>query len=679
MPAGYVCGIAVAGFWAVVMAQLCGSAGRFHGQVVGPAAMLGWSALALGPLCLLLGGLFAVLCKAAQGGTCEDRSAAVYSWEAVGAVAAGLVFHFLVAERLPAMAVAVLVAGVYATPRAAVVLRRRQWRNGLALSVVAGAAAAFVVLSMLTSDPMRSFRWPQANVVAETDSRYGNIAVVLRSGQMTFYESGLPAFTTEDTQANEVAVHPALLAHRHPRRVLMISGGLGGALTEVLKEPVERVDYVEMDRKLVELARECLPANLKRALDDPRVHIHLQDGRQYVRTCTDRYDVVLVLVPDPATTVIGRYYTREFYQEVRRILTPGGLVCTGLSAAQARLSGPRLELHASVYHALQSVFLAVSVIPGERTQYIAAAEGEGVSLDPGLLARRLRERRVRTTFVNDTWLRFEAGPLPRAMLLQSLDAARDAPPNRDAWPIAAHYWLRTWLGEVSPKAAGLLAAASRATGALWLLLPLSLAASLPFRRRPGLTRAAAGVSILGAGFLGMGAQLALAMAYQAVAGYLYQRIGLLMSLFMLGLALGAAAGRRVAVRWPIRVRAVLLGVGALQAASALALPALFACGHAGQLTVDAAFALASGWLGCLVGASFPLAVALSATPEMPAPRAAGRLYALDLLGAALGAVLVGAVAIPAAGMGQASHALAAVVLAALAPLLVTRGPSADAR
>ena len=660
--------LAVAPVLAVLVAAASGGVGRLPGQVVGPGAIVLLSAGSLGLPCLLLGALFATLCKAAEVATGSDRSAAVYSWEALGAVCAGLLFHFAIAGRLDFAQAALLVGVVNLLAWLGTSL---DWRRAPVLSGIVIAPGVAILLALLLV-PVRSFvpdfRFHGATVLAKADSRYGSIAVVRSGGQTTFYESGLPAFTTNDVQANEVAIHPALLAHPNPRRVLMISGGLGGGLTEVLKHPVERVDYVEMDDKLVELAQEYLPQELRRALRDPRVRVHLQDGRQYVKSCSQQYDVVLVLTPDPATTALSRYYTREFYAEVRRLLAPGGLLCVGLTAAQARLTGPRLYVHAAVYHALQSVFPEVGVIPGERTQYFAA-KGETLRLDPLVLVPRLHDRRVHTSFVNDTWLRFALGPLPRDMLLSSLDSAQEAPANQDARPIAAHYWLRTWLAELSPTAVDVLTSAGRIVPALWLLVPLSLVSSVGLRRR-GLPRAAAGVCVWGTGFLGMGAQLALVMAYQAVAGYLYHRIGLLMALFMLGLAIGAALARRLAAHAPERAGAALAATAVAQIASALCLPLLFAARALSPWLMDAVFALAAAWLGGLAGLAFPLAVALAAAQTGEAARAASRLYALDLSGAAVAAVLIGAIAIPAVGIGQTSHVLAAVMLAALAPLLI---------
>ncbi len=661
-------GIAVGAMWALLWAPTCGGIGRFPGQVVGPWAMLGYSALSLGLLCLVLGGLFTGLCRAAAAEAHADRSAAVYSWEAVGAVAAGLAFHFLAAGRMQSWGVVSMVLGLNAAAGAAVWLRRKGWLTAIAFGALAAFGLAGAALSRPGAAVDLSPRWGGKSVVAEADSRYGNLAVVTESGQLTFYESGLPAFTTEDTEANEAAIHPALLAHPNPRRVLMVSGGLGGGLTEVLKHPVERVDYVEMDGKLVGLAEQYLPRKLKQALHDPRVHVHLQDGRRYVRRCPERYDVVLVLTPDPATTVVSRYYTREFYAQVGRVLAPGGLLCTGLSAAQARLTGPRLDLHAAIYHALEEVFPAVGVIPGERTQYLAAMNAPSLSLDPGLLTHRLHERRVQTAFVNETWLRFALGALPREVLLRSLDSAPNIPPNCDARPVAAHYWLQTWLAEVSPKAAAWFAVAARGANAAWLLVAVSLTGSLALRRHRRLPRLAASGAILGAGFLGMGAQLVLVMVYQATAGFLYHRIGLLMSLFMLGLAVGALGGRR-ASQWPTgRLSKALALVVAAQAASALGLPLLFAAGDLNATLLDAVFALASAWFGCLVGLSFPLAIALVTHQGDDAAGAAARLYALDLCGAALAAVLIGAVAIPALGIASTSHVLAAIALCALPPV-----------
>jgi spermidine synthase len=670
----------------VWVAQAAGGAGRFPGEVIGPATMVLLSAAALAAPCLLLGALFAALCQVAEGESGTGSVAAVYALEAVGAVVAGALFHFAIADHLRSSETAILVGAADVAGASWVwCVSRKPGCFGAGLLAAATLVAAAVACRVFSpADAFRcdrglAERWRTMEVVTETNSRYGNIAVVRGAGQITFYEAGLPAFTTQAVQANEIEVHTPLLMHPDPKRVLMISGGLGGGLLEVLKHDVERVDYIEMDRKLVDVARVYLPPRLSAALDDPRVRLHYADGRSYVKACRTQYDVILILVPDPATTALSRYYTLEFFAELERILRPSGIACIGLTAAQAKLSGPRLHLHATIYRALRDVFPAILPVPGEMTQYLAARSEELLSPDPAILMRRIRDRRLALAFVNDAWLSYALSPFARDMLLRSLASAEDVLPNRDSRPVSCHYWLRMWLSQLAPRAAGWLQSAERIVAGAWFLLPLGLLLSFALWRHPALPQFGAGLCIWGTGFLEMGAQVALILSYQAVAGYLYHQIGILMSLFMLGLAAGAALGRRGATKLQEdglrRTGTALLTVVALQVASALCLPLLFAAGRASPGLAGLVFGGAAAWMGTLAGLNFPLAVSLAADRRGQEARAASRLYALDLVGASVAALLIGALAIPAVGITSSCRALAAVMLGSVPPLLaaIVRG------
>ena len=136
----------------------------------------------------------------------------------------------------------------------------------------------------------------------------------------------MPLFSTHNVEQIEETVHYAMAQRPDARRVLLISGGVSGTAREVLKYPVEAVDYVELDPLILEVARRFLPESLA----DPRIHVIQADGRLFVRQTHERYDVVIVDVPDPSTSQLNRFYTREFFAEVRRILAPGGVLSFSL-------------------------------------------------------------------------------------------------------------------------------------------------------------------------------------------------------------------------------------------------------------------------------------------------------------------------------------------------------------
>ena len=121
--------------------------------------------------------------------------------------------------------------------------------------------------------------------------------------------------------------------HPNPRHVLLIGGGAEGLIGEILKHPIETLDYVELDPKLLILLDPYLSSEAKQALNDPRVSTFYADGRYYVKQTDRFYDIVILNLPDPTNAMLNRFYTLEFFQELRRILNPRGIVITELSSS----------------------------------------------------------------------------------------------------------------------------------------------------------------------------------------------------------------------------------------------------------------------------------------------------------------------------------------------------------
>ncbi|HEX9841213.1 MAG TPA: polyamine aminopropyltransferase, partial [bacterium] len=123
---------------------------------------------------------------------------------------------------------------------------------------------------------------------------------------------------------HEMIAHPALLLHPRPERVLIVGGGDGGSVREVVRhDTVQSVELVEIDEAVIATARQWFPA-LSERLDDPRVSIHCEDGFAYLESHAHRYDVILVDSIDPVGEA-AKLFTGEFYGLVRDALRPGGV------------------------------------------------------------------------------------------------------------------------------------------------------------------------------------------------------------------------------------------------------------------------------------------------------------------------------------------------------------------
>lgn len=124
-------------------------------------------------------------------------------------------------------------------------------------------------------------------------------------------------------QYHEPMTHLAMLAHEKPEQVLIIGGGDGGILREVLKHPaVRHVDYVELDEQVVEFSRKHLASLNAGAFDSPLVHMHFTDGRAFVEQAGQKghaYDIVIMDMTDPVGPSL-MLYTSEFFKAVSRIM-----------------------------------------------------------------------------------------------------------------------------------------------------------------------------------------------------------------------------------------------------------------------------------------------------------------------------------------------------------------------
>ncbi len=127
---------------------------------------------------------------------------------------------------------------------------------------------------------------------------------------------------------HEMMAHVPIFAHGQARRILIIGGGDGGMLREVLRhDDVEHVTMVEIDSAVIDMAKEYLPNHSAGAFDDERAHIVIADGMDYVSKTDDRFDVIISDSTDP----IGPgevLFTDDFYAQCKRILNEGGVMAT---------------------------------------------------------------------------------------------------------------------------------------------------------------------------------------------------------------------------------------------------------------------------------------------------------------------------------------------------------------
>jgi len=313
------------------------------------------------------------------------------------------------------------------------------------------------------------------------------------------------------------------------------------------------------------------------------------------------------------------------------------------------------NLNATIYETLKQVFPHTHIIPGDTNLWLASPEVPLEATPLETLVRRWEERALPVGLISDFHIRFKLDKQRLAWFWDSMGKGKEVGINEDLRPLGLLYGLFYWNELFSPGFTGYFELLERMNlpllGAILIGLTLVLVAVRRLTRRVGI--ASVPIAIVTTGFGGMAFDLLVIFAFQAFYGYVYQQIGLLITAFMAGLSLGGWVMTRRVERIE-KGKSLLLRLEGAIAAYWLLFPIVLTilyaqAGRPGVSTAIGPILLALNALaGFLVGMEFPLAskmylrVSLSET--------AGILYASDLVGAFVGALLVSAMLLPALGV-----------------------------
>ena len=160
-----------------------------------------------------------------------------------------------------------------------------------------------------------------------TRTRFQELAVVdtYEFGRMLILDEMVMFSEFDEFAYHEMIVHVPMLIHPNPQSVLVVGGGDGGSVREILRHPsVERVVLCEIDEEVIRVAREYFP-RLSAGLADSKVEVMCRDAIEYVKDPGEVFDVVIVDSTDPIGPSLG-LFTLSFYRDVHRCLGPDGIV-----------------------------------------------------------------------------------------------------------------------------------------------------------------------------------------------------------------------------------------------------------------------------------------------------------------------------------------------------------------
>ena len=343
------------------------------------------------------------------------------------------------------------------------------------------------------------------------ESPYGRIVITKEGAQHTFWESGVPIYSDANIINSEEKIHYPLCQLEKIENVLLVSGGLGETLGEVIKYNPKHIDYVELDPYLTDAAQ-----HLGFIKDMPFITILNTDGRNYIKNAKKLYDAIIIDLPDPDTFQINRFFTSEFFHLSKRILTKGGIFSFSLKYSPNYISEVRKKKLSTIYNTARTHFENVMVLPGGEA-YFLCRDG-ALNTD---IPDKLKMKSISTAYVEG----FYHGNVTEERIRQlkeNLD--KEEYINTDFEPRVIHIIFQEWFMKhgSSPRVFVLI------------LMGLSVFYLIFMKREEYI--------LFSTGLATMGVEMLVVFTFQVIYGYIYLKIGAIITTFLLGLLPGAIIG-----------------------------------------------------------------------------------------------------------------------------------------
>ncbi len=154
-------------------------------------------------------------------------------------------------------------------------------------------------------------------------------------GLVVILDNKIQSTEVDEFVYHEALVHPAMITHPDPKNILIIGGGEGATLREVLKHPtVKRAVMVDIDKEFVHLCKKYLKKWHQGSFNDERVELIFTDAREYIKKTNFLFDIIISDISDPVEEgPAQKLFTKEFYSFIKSILKPDGIFVTHATAA----------------------------------------------------------------------------------------------------------------------------------------------------------------------------------------------------------------------------------------------------------------------------------------------------------------------------------------------------------
>jgi len=374
------------------------------------------------------------------------------------------------------------------------------------------AILVLIVIVFLNPDIwVRDILLESAGITKTKDTHFGNVSISDKNGEKTvFYDYRIASYS-DDIIGREEDIHFALLQRETIGDVLLISGSLNPRLMELDKYRLKSVTYFERDPWLIKLAGEELPGvRFKLSINHTDAFTSLKKG-------LSKYDAVLLLVPPPSTLSLNRFYTTDFFKVAKKQMNTDGVLLCSPGPSENYLGNEAIALYSSIFKSLSDVFSNVRPVMGDKIYFIASDGPLSVNF-----AELAEARGIQNYYVNKNYFADDLTETKSNEILELINI--EAKANTISNPVACFFLQKYNLSKDSNDTT------------LTIVLVVLLFAS-PFilfkRSNIPMYFCAAALS---------GYEIIAFFLLQVTAGNMYRLSGLVITMVMAGLAIGASIG-----------------------------------------------------------------------------------------------------------------------------------------
>ena len=589
------------------------------GIEIGLFQVLYSSFLTLIPFCLLSGFMFTYLASKMSADMKSNLIEKAYAYECIGSIIGGGIFSFLLVYLFSTFRILGILLFVNVTIALSLAIKSRLTIYKVIILII---SLLFIVTAFITDldSFSKSALFKNQDLVFLKDTQYGNLAITATGEQKNFYENNVLLFTTDNVAANEEAVHYAMIQHPDPENVMLISGGISGITDEILKYDVLKIDYIEINPWIFRLGKKYTES-----LKDKRINAIEKDARLFLKKTAGKYDIALINLPEPSTAQLNRYYTIEFFRELKKRLAQKAVISVSLPSTLNYISKEAVRVNSVLYATLKKSFKEVLIIPGERNFFLASDDRLDINI-----VKLISEKGIENLYVNKYYLDDALLSQRSYYILSNL--TRDIDINRDFRPVSYFNQLVYWTSQFNIDLKIIIIVCVILLAGLVILITR-------------LNHINLGMFV--AGYTAASVEVVLIVAFQIIYGYVYHTLGIIVTIFMAGLTLGALT-RRMLIPAPAVNHYIFLQLALGIFSFVLPYIVLFA-NRLSVFTelVHIIFFLLTLAVSYMVGLVFSMATILQ---KERISSISAKVYSIDLIGSALGALIVTILLIPLAGI-----------------------------